>query len=345
MHPFRRSRTIAAALACASPLAFAAPHYTAQVIPTPAGSIDLGLSGLSASGVAFGTDQVGVGPWVAHSVVLRNGRLQDFDPLGARISNVAAMSSAGDIAGVVTSPQGVREEGYLRRPGGQSVPIRAAGAQRTLPGGVNAGRTVVGVTTDVQGNQSTGFAWRDGAFTFFPSTLGGASSQVNSINDAGDMAGSQEDADFEIHAMLWHADGSAVELATLPGTTGCNTRVISSTGHISGLCLDASSHLHAAMWESAGGAPVELAPLAGTSDAFANGVNAAGVAVGEGSPNLHALVWRDGGVFDLQSVTSGVPAGVTLYSAWAIADDGRILAFGFDTFFDNYTMILTPDAD
>jgi len=158
----------------------------------------------------------------------------------------------------------------------------------------------------------------------------------------------QDDATFALHAMMWRPDGSMAELPGVDGGTSCSARWISSTGHIAGTCLAAGNTLRPVVREAAGGAPVELPLLPGAVDAFIDGINAAGAATGQTDPGLgssRAVVWRDGSVFDLQQVTSGLPDGVTLEFGGGIADDGSILAWGADTAEGTYVMILAPDEE
>jgi probable HAF family extracellular repeat protein len=344
-----RSRAgLAIALAIAASAAVADTHYTSRVVEEPYDPVR--VANLSHSGVMLGEIQLaGTNPAILASYLQGpNGKSRQFRPFGVPASYASQLSSAGDLMGVIEDGFGQPIAGYLRRSSGEMARIDARAGGRTNVLGVNAAGVVVGMATNKH-NVSTAYSWKDGVFTFYPSTFGGTQSQMRDINDAGIMVGNAEYAPFASLATVWTPDGQATQLANLPGAVTSSAQMISPGGLIVGICEFPGVLYHICSWQDAGAAPVDLGVPPGSGDAggLPSDVNASGTIVGETDPATlglgHAVVWKDGQAIDLQTVTT-LPAGLalTLVSADAIADDGTILVFAFNSSLQAYKLLLTP---
>jgi len=334
--------TLALAATALASAAHAQTRYTASLLSAPASPKT--IVDLSPGGAVLGSIRTSTAPEVEKSYVLGADGQLVFQVPDVRHTEARAMSRAGHVAGALYRKDLFAGGGYLRHPDGRLETFAVDGAYETSVQDVNASGTVVGTSKAGGPPRPTGFAWRDGVLTSLPSPyMADGESEVNAINDAGDMVGTASYTDFEHHATLWHADGSAVKLFDLPRHGSCTATAIASNGLVAGYCANSSTFAGAALWRSMAEAPQALAPLAGDADTFAYAINAAGVVVGESTTKEgipHAIVWYDGVPADLQALVD-LPAGTRLQSAWAVADDGRILAMARrdDGF---YALLLTP---
>jgi len=97
------------------------------------------------------------------------------------------------------------------------------------------------------------------------------------------------------------------------------------------------------------GAMTDLGIIAGEDDSYANAVNAAGQIVGgtytsQGGPYT-AFLWENGGpMVDLNTLVTP-PSNLHLEYGYAIADNGKILAFGRLPDGDIRIAVLTPHGN
>lgn len=198
------------------------------------------------------------------------------------------------------------------------------------PRATNPAGEVAGTTRINSGGLIYGRVCRysGGVLTTLP-TLGGTTAQAFGIDESGRVVGSAfSSSDAASRPCLW-VGTTAIDLGTLAGTSASQGQAFAiRSGAIVGHSKTAAGVWHATRWTVSSGGQVltrtDLGAPAGTSS-FAHAVNASGSVVGTGG--FHALLWKDGQVIDLNTVTAA-PAGWTLENAWAIGDDGRIAGTG-----------------
>jgi uncharacterized membrane protein len=336
----------AAALGLAAALAAAAPAYDALVVTGPAGE-PAAAHAINARGVAGGSVTLDADRGIVLSLVASARGQREFAPLGRSWSSAQAISSAGDVAGVMGAGDEPLRASYVRRTGGGTTRLQAADAGGPLVTqalGVNAAGTVVGRCTD-RGQRDLAFSWAGGVLTTHPSTLGGSASAIFAINDAGLMAGYAEIAPGVSHAAAWTPDGTLSDLGGLVPDGVSYAAAVSADGWIAGSCEGVRERSgQGCLWHD--GQVDRLPPLPGDALAQAFGINAAHVVVGvseDGASHQHALAWIAGRPHDLAPLTT-LPAGIALRSATGIADDGTILAEGTDARGLVVSLLLVPRA-
>jgi probable HAF family extracellular repeat protein len=119
------------------------------------------------------------------------------------------------------------------------------------------------------------------------------------------------------------------DLGTLGGLSS-SALGINSSGTIVGWAYTAAGAQHSFSW--LGGTITDLGTLGGTTS-YASGINTAGWIVGTSSTTggqTDAFVISGGSMLDLNSITTGLPGGVTLTNATSINNLNQILATGSD---------------
>lgn len=159
-------------------------------------------------------------------------------------------------------------------------------------------------------------------------TLGGAWSEAHDINSTGQVVGVSDTATGP-HA-FFSADGSTIkDLGTLPGDTSSRANHINDHGLVVG-ASEGQDGVRAFVWSSQGGMQ-QIGTLQGGHYAEAFGVNNLGQIVGESGSSLgtRAFLWTSGGsMVDLNDLVDNLPSGMLLTGAFAINDNGQIVAFG-----------------
>jgi probable HAF family extracellular repeat protein len=175
------------------------------------------------------------------------------------------------------------------------------------------------------------------------------------FNQSGQAAGWAVNDIIGQHACFWNNDSthSIVDLGTLPGDWSSIAWGMNSLGQVVG-----ESHPPAgcrpAVWNNdAAHAATELPLLPGDNYGTASAINNLGQILGSsaygvpGTLNVSPaklVIWRDGGVFELQSVLdANTGAGWTLSTAAAINNLGQIVGLGVHNG-QNHAFLLTPMA-
>lgn len=192
--------------------------------------------------------------------------------------------------------------------------------------GINDRDQIVGASGFGQFSSAT--LWQGDSRTELGSLMGNYS-YAKAINNKGQVVGaSTYDYNFDapIHAVLW-SGGAKSDLGTLGGTQSA-ANDISASGVVVGWSeVSGSATRHAALWS--GDRVSELGGFAGFSGSEANAINASGTVVGFASlgSELHAAMWRDGTVIDLNGFLSAeaLASGWVLRTANDINDQGWIV--------------------
>ena len=321
-----------AALAAAAALA-APPRYTIALVPalpernTALAALSEGIAGGSAKLRGAGGSSLGIELRGQH---LRT--LAAFD--GATTTIVQAVNAGGAIAGLGTPPAGCCAHAFFARgPDAEPQGLFAPGADnQSWVAGLNDAGAMAGAVQQAPSEPMHAFVARPGAgVTLIPPLLAGQSGHATAINASGTVVGAMtvETTRPAAHAFAWNG-GAPVELP-MPGAwlADSEAKAINAQGWIVGYAqipqTNGPAPTHAVMWRD--GAIVDLGFDADTLATVAWGVNAAGVVVGartRSDGSAHGWVWVDGAHADLDMLVDGLPAGVTVFDAVAVDEQGRI---------------------
>lgn len=178
-----------------------------------------------------------------------------------------------------------------------------------------------------EGNGYHAFLYASGTSEFTDlGPLLGCSSHAYGINDQGQIVGYYEAADGP-HAYVY-SSGIANDLGSL-GTAGASFAYgINANGHIAG-----TSNGEPFLYSN--GSMQDIGRLSADRSSHGFAINASDEIVGDSTVAggaLHAFVYRDGTIADLNSlIPSAAAAKFTLTTAVAINDNGQIVANGFAT--------------
>src|SRR5579871_492563 len=140
---------------------------------------------------------------------------------------------------------------------------------------------------------------------------GGTYSYALGLNNAGQLVGEGNTASGEEHAILWDGFNGMHDLGTLPGGTFAWANDINDSGDVAGLSNTVLGPYHAFVYS--GGVMTDLGTLPGYPHSMAFGIDPSGsqvvgMATLYGFPlypwedPMHAVLWRDGLIYDLNSL-------------------------------------------
>jgi probable HAF family extracellular repeat protein len=175
------------------------------------------------------------------------------------------------------------------------------------------------------------FLWQNGSTTYL-SNLSSSNSygRALGINDRGQVVGYSTTRRGRQHGVLWH-NSRIKDLGTLPSGSNSQALGINKAGKVVGWSDTNTGSQHAVLWQN------RLISDLGTLDGnatTATAINNRGTVVGYSLTNtygnqvpLHAFVWRNGVMTDLNSL---LPAnsGWELTTANAINEQGQIVGSG-----------------
>lgn len=329
IHPATLALVALLALPATTP-AQTAPAYVAREIVAANGAT-VWPNTIDGRGLIVGrADREVDGSTITRSFALTpRGRERGFAPFGSFYSDALGVGAGGTVVGEAWLDALQNFHPYVRRPDGTLLDL-LEGARYTngRASAVNRHGVVVGYT-QVQMQASHAFAWQDGTMTDL-GHLGGQEAWATAINDDGVIVGASWDVTRHQRAFRWQS-GVMTDLGTLsPRTYAADAWAIAADGTVVGSNQgDADDNVTRPVVWRPGLPPQQLPRLPGGGaggQAFA--INASHDIVGtaiSSAGEYHAVLWRDGQAFDLQALARGLPSGVTLRSAGAINDAGRIL--------------------
>lgn len=169
-----------------------------------------------------------------------------------------------------------------------------------------------------------------------PTYSGDPDGAATAVNDAGDIVGISGTCDDAVgafsakHALLWH-EGRVIDLGNLGGQGWNTPMAINKHGDIVGfsdLPGDVKNgvltpNFHAFLWTKETGRMVDIGVLPGDNSSEALDINDRGQIVGISIPSLHAFIYENGKMTDLNSlIPSDSP--LLLVEGGGINDRGEI---------------------
>lgn len=318
-----------AALA-ALPAASEAQTYGIQALSTP-GSIDVTPSRISGSYISgnatleTGNAAVVYGP--SGTTILQ-------PPTGGFVQGVSGVNRLGHAVGV-GSPGNTSQRALLWKDGVVSVLPMSDSNGNVLYGArataINDAGTVIGGGETPYG--SLGVIWKDGNIQFLRGLTPDADTErsaANAINAAGLVAGSAgSGANGNVRSAVVWEDGTARVIAGLGSRSAAYG--INDFGTSVGYTVTEESDSVA--FVNNGLTTTFLPDLSGMVSSSALAINNAGLVVGFSSPDGFgegvATLWRNGVVYDLNTMLGAAASDWQLTGATGIGDDGTVIGYGF----------------
>ena len=272
-----------------------------------------------------------------HALLFENGLVQDLGTLpGGSISTGVGINDLGQVVGdsqyqnggsirhAVLFSDGTRTDlGFLPQSGNYS-----------RGNGINNLSEVVGHSgPSLDTSNTRAFIWDASNGMRDIGTLGGQFAKAFSINDSSLVTGTAQASGFGFHAFLWDALNGMQDLGTIGGDVSSGN-FINANGHVAGTSTinGIDSREHAFLYD---GVMLDLGAIGSNnflSDrSFGYGVNIHDEVVGStyrpyegGSLVQIAFVYRDGQMFDLETLVDASGADYRLYTATGINDAGQI---------------------
>lgn len=229
------------------------------------------------------------------------------------------MQDIGDLGGPDTVEQTENERGQIA---GQSYTNDTPSPYTGVP------------TTDP-------FLWENGHMIDL-GTLGGDYGNTSWMNDSGEVVGFSEMAgDKAAQPFLWDGRGM-IDLGTLGGAGG-SANWINDDGDVAGAAQLSDGAWNGVLWTH--GKTIDLPPVDGAPNAFANSLNDQDEVVGttlDGNfNNLNAILWTGGSAYDLNTLIA--PSALHMTSAEYIDDQGDIVADAVLSNGDQRMVLLVPN--
>jgi probable HAF family extracellular repeat protein len=297
-----------------------------------------GLEGSYALGINNNGDIVGqasfAGATSATAAIWSNGVVSNLGTLGGNTSSASDINDYGVVVGksYTVANNLLQAFKWDSSNGMQALPTLSENGSGAAAIN-NAGQIVGSANNDL--DQLRPVLW-DSTGIHVQSALSGV---ALGINKSGQIVGMTRNAGAD-HAMLW-SNGEGQDLGTFGGSGGSTAKAINDNGQVS-ILTRFGTNTYNAIWSN--GVLQDWLPDLGSGSADVSGMNNAGQLVGSmgmGGSSLHAILWQDGAIIDLNSLVEGT--GWTLLCATDINDKGQIVGYGTNG--SGYSaFLLTPDA-
>jgi probable HAF family extracellular repeat protein len=293
-------------------------------------TIDLGLLNGVASEASAINELGQVTGWVilnhedgSAQAFLYDGTMHGLGTLGGREAYGLDINNSTQVVGYSTGTDNIRRA-FLYQNGGMS-PLPAPGP-RSFGSVINDSGTAAGRYDDPNGFVR-GFIVGPCRCPKDLGTLGGNQTFVFAINNAGQLAGMSESTSGRFHVFRYE-NGVIADVGTLGGDFA-SFGGMNESGWITGYSLTSTGQTRAFLHD--GTTIRDLGTLGGPSSEGTS-INASGRVVGwatTASAVQHAMTWTQAdGMVDLNKVLHNPPAGLVLINAFAVADNGWIVAQG-----------------
>lgn len=363
-----RTAAILLAVHAAIGVAAAQTQYTVTDLGVLPGTTDSIGTGLNDRGDVVGHCLFAPGGPGEVGFVWRNGVMTSTGKLqGGNYSDAMAINGPGVVVGDGDTGN-FRPQSWVTGPSGL-INIFPNNGGNTHAIGINDAGVICGYyTKSLSGNVSS---WRPALWTADPKdprkyrttvlpilvgpdpTSPGTTALPMAFNQAGQAAGYADNEVIGQHACFWNNDAAhtIVDLGVYPADWSSIGWGMNDLGQVVG-----ESHppfgSRPVLWNNdSAHTPIALPLLPGDNYGSAHAINILGEALGSsawaepGTWNVgpgRLVVWRDGGVFELQSLLDPVTgAGWTLVSASAINNRGQIVGLGIHDG-QNRAYLLTP---
>lgn len=278
----------------------------------------------------------------------RNGRnIHTVGTIGGSSSWTNGLNDEGTLVGDATIAGDLVSHAWVKRPGGPITDLGTLGGENSFALNVSNKGLIIGSSEfDALGGVYHGFVINPGSTTMIDiGTLGGSYIWPWEVNNHGVIGGEgSQPGDIEFRGFYARPPYTRLIVMDTLGGTRSAVRGINDHGLIVGWSRTPGNALARAFVGQVGSKAItELATPAGRS-ANAYGVNNLGQIVGwfaRATDNLSAAFVCTGtcaDLVDLNTVTTGLPAGVRLRNANDINDRGQIAADGSD----GHIYLLTP---
>ncbi len=256
--------------------------------------------------------------------VYSNGVTTNIGPqLSATQSVAYAINDSGEVIGTFVDSSGL-QSGFLYSGGiEQSLGVGA------YPASINSQGQVLFNKIDALGN-SQAFIYQNGASTQLGTISNSYQVFPTLINNRGQLAGGVSLPSGYAQAFLYDNGTFTVE-GSLNGTYS-QALSLNNNGQLAGNSIGAAGFSQAIL--ITGGVMQDLGTISGGLASWATSVNDSGEVVGYSTTPPdgfdHAFVYLDGQMYDLNGVASGLPSGYFFDEAYAVNNNGEILASAYD---------------
>jgi probable HAF family extracellular repeat protein len=249
--------------------------------------------------------------------------------LGGNWAYPTAVTDTGQVVGYALLAGNSSYHAFSWTAAGGTVDLGTLGGSYSYPQAVNESGQVVGWAYTAGSSAQHAFSWTAAGGMVDLGTLGGSHSGATGVNESGQVVGWANTAgNSTSRAFAWTAAGGMVDLGTLGGSWS-QPIAITDAGQVVGYSLIAgNSSYHAFSWTAAGGI-VDIGTFGGPYS-YPYGVSPSGQVVGsaDGPSGPRAFSWtQPAGLIDLNAHIPSAPAGLELYYATAVSDNGKIVAY------------------
>ncbi|WP_409269114.1 hypothetical protein [Massilia sp. BHUDP2] len=268
---------------------------------------------------------------IYHAFIWSRARgMRDLGTLGGDgYSNANAINNLGQVVGNAYAPDG-RLHAFLWSPREGMRDLGLLGSRpdsASAASGINEAGEVTGAATLNNGNYHA-FLWTRQKGLQDLGTLGGTTSSALDIADNGLIAGeSTIHGDAAIHAFIWTRHTGMRDIGPASRHEAF-VQELSPNGHLTGFVSQGGDRRPFSWTRESG---MRILGTLGGSDALAQGGNNKREVVGGSFTvndlDFHAFLWTPkGGMVDLNARLRNAPAGLVVRNAYAISDDGYIMA-------------------
>lgn len=307
-------------------------YATSNLVSGPVEIIDLGTLGgdssqaadINENGSVAGVSEL---PSIGSRAFLwQTSAMQALNAADESATAAFAINDTGAVAGAVFKGAGNAQETmpalWLK---GVYTPLPSGKAGQASAKDINDNGIIAGHTIEESGNHI--IIWENSAISEVIAVENGIA-QVNAVNDSLQITGLIRSGTGNL-AFLWD-NGEFEDVGTLGGQNSI-AYDINDKGEIVGEAdIEGNLATHAFLWRD--GKMIDLSTPGGIEKATSRalGINSAGVIVGEGQVGdvMHAVVWQNGQIIDLNNLLPPGSQWDVLHSAVSINDSGWITGNG-----------------